>query len=63
MPRWIVFCVVGVAYSFIMVPIERAIYKKISRRWIAYIATVIVAIMLLLGLYGLAALCGFSIWK
>ncbi len=37
----------------IIIPIERAIYKRINKKWVAYIVTLMCALLLLLGIHAL----------
>lgn len=56
-------CIVILIVSFLMVPAEKYIYKRISNKIFAYVATALVASALMLGLFGIASLLGFSILK
>ncbi len=60
---WIVQCIVIVIFSLIMVPIERAIYRKIRNKIWAYIITVAVATAILMSFLGIASLAGYNLCK
>ena len=59
MPHWLAIVFIVIIYSFVMAPIEKWIYRKISNKVFAYIATCLVASAILLALYFAAHLIGF----
>lgn len=59
---WIMI-IITIAFSLVMVPIEKSVYRRISKKWLAYITTAIIASALMLGLYyGISALFGYKVW-
>ena len=60
MQKWIVIVIVCLIYSFVMTPIERRIYRRIKKKWLAYIVTFLIALAILFALYCIADLCGFG---
>lgn len=59
--KWLYISVIVVVFSLIMVPIEKWVYRRISKRWLAYATTFAIAIVILYGLHTISALCGYSI--
>lgn len=60
MQKWIIITIVCIIYSFVMTPIERRIYRHIKKKWLAYIVTFLIALVILSALYFIADLCGFG---
>lgn len=60
---WIVILVVCIVFGFISQPVDTAIKKKVSSKWLAIILDLAAYWIILMALYGVAALLGFNIWK
>lgn len=61
MRSWIVIIVVCLIYGIIMDPIQKAINKRVGKKWLAYIIVFGIAIAVLTVLYTLADILGFAI--
>lgn len=57
---FVILMVVSV-YCVIMSPIERFIKNHCHKKWIYYILTLLIGIVILLILYGIADLCGYGL--
>lgn len=53
---WIVTLIIVLIFGFIMQPIQKWVYAKISRKWLAYIVTALIGAVILLGMYRIADL-------
>lgn len=60
---WIVILIVCVIFGFISQPVGRVIKKKVSSKWLAVFLEIVVYWLILMALYGVAALLGFNIWE
>lgn len=60
---WIVILIVCVIFGFISQPVGRVIKKKVSSKWLAIILEIVVYWLILMALYGVAALLDFNIWE
>lgn len=60
---WIVILVVCIIFGFISQPVGKTIKKRVSSKWLAIILELVVYWVILMALYGIAALLGFNIWK
>ena len=60
---WIVILIVCVVFGFIAQPVAKVIKKKVSSKWLAVILELVVYWIILMALYGIAALFGFNIWE
>lgn len=54
--------IVCAIYSLCMTPIERAIRKQKINKWLTLFLNFIISMAIFLLLYGIAAMCGYSIW-
>lgn len=54
--------IVCAIYSLCMTPIARAIRKRVKNKWLTLFLNFIISMAILLLLYGIAAMCGYSIW-
>ncbi len=59
--KWIIIVIVCTIFSIIMTPISRAINKKVSNRFMVFLIEFVIGVAILMGLYGIAALCGYDI--
>ncbi len=57
---WLVIIIVCIIFGFACQPVDRLIKKKVSTRWLAVIVQLIAYWVILMALYGLAALLGFE---
>ena len=53
---WIVTLIIVLIFSYIMQPIQKWVYAKISKKWLAYIVTVLIGVVILLGMHRIADL-------
>ncbi len=60
---WLVIIVVCIIFGFACQPVDRIIKKKVSSKWLAITLQLVIYWIILMALYGLAALLGFNIWK
>ncbi len=61
--KYLIIIIVCLVYVHLMNPIEKAVNKRISKRWVAYIVNFIIAVIILIILYWLAALMGFDAFE
>lgn len=54
--------IVCAIYSLCMTLIYRAIRKRVKNKWLMLFLDFIISMAIFLLLYGIAALCGYSIW-
>ncbi len=57
---WLLIIIVCIIFGFACQPVDRLIKKKVSTRWLAVIVQLIAYWVILMALYGLAALLGFE---
>lgn len=60
--RNLVIAIVCTIYVLIMTPIERAINRRIARRWLAYLANFGIGMIILVLLFLIAGAIGYRIW-
>ncbi len=60
---WWVIIIVCIIFGFICQPVNRVIKKNVANKWLAVILEIAVYMVILLALYGIAALCGYNIYK
>ncbi len=60
---WIVILIICVIFGFIAQPVGRVIKKNVTSKWLAVILEFVVYWIILMALYGIAALFGFNIWE
>ena len=60
---WIVIIIVCVIFGFISQPVDRIVKNRVPSKWLAIILQFIINWIILMVLYGIAALIGFSIWE
>ncbi len=60
---WIVIIIVCIIFGFVSQPVDRLIKKNVSSKWLSVVLRLIVYWIILMGLYGIAALLGFNIWE
>ena len=53
---WLVTLIIVLIFGFIMQPIQKWVYAKISRKWLAYILTPLIGAVILLGMHRIADL-------
>ena len=53
---WLVTLIIVLIFGFIMQPIQKWVYAKISRKWLAYIVTTLIGAVILLGMHRIADL-------
>lgn len=53
---WIVTLIIVLIFGFIMQPIQKWVYAKISRKWLAYIVTALIGAVILLGMHRISDL-------
>ena len=53
---WIVTLIIVLIFSYIIQPIQKWVYAKISKKWLAYIVTVLIGAVILLGMHRIADL-------
>lgn len=53
---WIVTLIIVLIFVFIMQPIQKWVYAKISKKWLAYIVTFLIGAVILLGMHRIADL-------
>lgn len=54
--------IVCAIYSLCKTPIARAIRKRVKNKWLTLFLNFIISMAIFLLLYGIAAMCGYSIW-
>ena len=57
---WIVTLIIVLIFGFIMQPIQKWVYAKISRKWLAYIVTTLIGAVILLGMHWIAEMMGYK---
>ena len=62
MPHWVVIIIVSIVFTIIMEPITKALKRKISRKWLAFLLDFVIGWCIIMILYGIAALFGYSIY-
>ena len=60
---WIVILIVCVIFGFICQPVDRIIKNRVSTKWLSITLQFVANFIILMVLYGIAALIGFSIWE
>lgn len=60
---WIVIIIVCVIFGFISQPVDRIVKNRVPSKWLAIILQFVINWIILMILYGIAALIGFSIWE
>jgi predicted Na+-dependent transporter len=60
---WLVIIIVCIVFGFVCQPVDRMIKKNVSSKWLAIILQFVANLVILMALYGIAALFGFNIWK
>ena len=60
---WIVIIIVCVIFGFISQPVDRIVKNRVPSKWLAIILQFVINWIILMVLYGIAALIGFSIWE
>ena len=60
---WIVIIIVCVIFGFISQPVGRIVKNRVPSKWLAIILQFVINWIILMILYGIAALIGFSIWE
>lgn len=62
MPHWVIIIIVAIVFTTIMEPITKALKRKISRKWLAFLLDFVIGWCIIMILYGIAALFGYSIY-
>ena len=60
---WLAILIVCIIFGFINQPVDRIVKKRVSSKWLSVILRLFVYCIILMVLYGIAALLGFNIWK
>ena len=60
---WLAILIVYIIFGFISQPVDRIVKKRVSSKWLSVILRLFVYWIILMVLYGIAALLGFNIWK
>ena len=60
---WIVILIVCVIFGLICQPVGRIIKNRVHSKWLSITMQFVVNFIILMVLYGIAALIGFSIWE
>ncbi len=60
---WVVIILVCAVFGLVSQPVNKYIKKKVSSKWLAFVITFFVYWVILMGLYGIAALLGYDIFK
>lgn len=60
---WLIIVIVCLIAGFVSEPLDRVIRKKVSSKWLSIVLQLVVNFIILMALYGIAALLGFDIWK
>ena len=60
---WIVIIIVCVIFGFICQPVGRIVKNRVHSKWLAIILQFVINWIILMILYGIAALIGFNIWE
>ena len=55
--------IVCIIFGFISQPVDSIVKKRVSSKWLSVILRLFVYWIILMVLYGIAALLGFNIWK
>ncbi len=61
MKKWIIIIIVCLIYSILIGPIAKAINKKVCNKWLSFGLKFVISFAILLFLYWIADLLGFSI--
>lgn len=60
---WLAILIVCIIFGFISQPVDKIVKKRVSSKWLSVILRLFVYWIILMALYGIAALLGFNIWK
>ena len=60
---WIVILVVCIIFGFICQPVDRLVKNRVHSKWASITLQFAINLVILMALYGIAALIGFSIWE
>ncbi len=60
MQRWIVLAAVWLCMWYLMIPIKRWLFRRIDKEWLAYLLTFLISVVIYVGLYCIADLCGLG---
>lgn len=60
---WIEILIVCIIFGFICQPVDRLVTQRVHSKWISITLQFVINLIILMVLYGIAALIGFSIWE
>ena len=60
---WIVILIVCIIFGFICQPVDWLIKNRVHSKWVSVTLQFFINFIILMALYGIAALIGFNIWK
>ena len=60
---WLAILIVCIVFGFISLPVDRFVKKRVSSKWLSVILRLFLYWIILMALYGIAALLGFNIWN
>ena len=60
---WLAILIVCIIFGFISQPVDRFVKKRVSSKWLSVILRFFLYWIILMALYGIAALLGFNIWN
>ena len=60
---WIVIIIACVIFGLISRPVDRIVRNRVPSKWLAISLQLVINWIIFMGLYGLAVLIGFNIWK
>ena len=60
---WLAILIVCIVFGFISQPVDKIVKKRVSSKWLSVVVRLFVYWIILIGLYGIAALLGFNIWE
>ena len=63
MTMWVVILIVCVIFGFICQPLDRMVKNRVHSKWLSVTLQFVINFIILIALYGIAALIGFSIWE